>query len=242
MIAIAGLLCSSCGSSGTAVTEEMEKDAGFGFERLRGNGIVVVGVTARGGTVTGEDRLDLSDAMARLLQESLPADARITCVSPEALAATMGEEPYEAFMLRCDNEGLLTAEDLKNLTVLAPGGRYVLLMDLITDATSNSSSTSWVSDEKSRNYETVYEEERFVRVDFQLYDTAAEKMVWRSLIVDRKVDAEAVNSGESFGEVLITGIIYAIFGSPADVDLDDVFAGVVEHCAEDLRNARADIP
>ncbi len=242
VIMMAGFLCSSCGSGITAVTEEMEKDSGFGFDRLKGSGIVVVGVTARGGTVTGEDRLDLSAAMASLLQESLPTDARITCVSPEILAARMGEEPYEAFMLQCDNEGMLTSEDLKKLTLLSPGGRYVLLMDLLTDATSNRSSTSWVSDEQSENYETVYEEERYVRVDFQLYDTAAEKMVWRSLIVDRKVDSQQVNSGESFGDVLVTGIIYAIFGSPADVELDEVFAGVVEHCAEDLRNARAEIP
>jgi len=242
VIMTAGLLCSACSSSGTAVTETMEKDAGFGFETLKGNTVVILGATARAGTLMGEDRLELGNAMADRLQKSLPTDARITCMPPEIIFAKMGAEPYEAFMMRCDSDGMLTAEDLKRLTDLAPGGRFVLLMDLLTDERSNSTSTSWISDEQSRHYETVFEEERFVRVDFQLYDAAAKKMVWHSLIVDRKVDSEPVNSGDSFVEVLFTEIIYAIFGSPADVDLDDVFTGIVEHCAEDLRNVSAETP
>jgi hypothetical protein len=238
---VTALLLGACAGSGnTAVDEGSEKDRSFSYDSLRSRGLLVAGVFSHDIVIAREDRVEVGTTLAEDLRSDL-GDGKPQIYSAEQLVGRLGEEKYISMMRNCDREGMLTEEDILVLSQSLATPPYILLADLVDEKVNDQNSTEWENSGKGGEYVTSYNTRYFLRVEFQIYDAIARKMVWRNTFSNEVERTEKQGSGSNCTESCLTQIFtLAVFGSPAKISRREAIEDIIERCASNLRKARAE--
>jgi len=235
----AALLLMSCGASHNVRDESIDKDPNFGYDQLKGSGLLVAGVASQRAAFTREERVKVGNMISNMLIEKMQGAHDIHIVSTGRLVSSMGLDGYSDFIAGCDREGMFTREDIRILESSVPDIQYILLSYIVNENVIDRSDREYIYDKDKTTVETTYDKFFFLSVDFQIYDVRREKMVWSNVIYNEAERSETRTSETGCMESCTSSVINTIlFGSPAEISREEVLDEIVEHCVENLKAAR----
>jgi hypothetical protein len=236
----AALLLAACGPSHEIRDEALTKDPRFGFERLRGKGFLVAGVSAQTETLTAEERATTSGTVSNMLIEYLGGAPDIRIVPSGKLVSTLGLYEYHMLMMDADAEGVLLPETMARITKAEPDVEFILLAHIVNENIVDYQQEHVVPGESGDTRETDYEKQYFLTIDFQIYDARLGKMLLNNTIYNRLTRKETRTTRTGCMEMCFdTFVDMLFFGEPAEIGRLEVLEGIVERFAVNLQRVHA---
>jgi len=226
----------TCGASHKLVDDVRYKEAGFTYENLKQNGLIVSGMSSDVIKLSDRDRLDYSLTFSNVLIGKLRDASMIRITNPQQLIADMGQEAYFTMMEDFDHQKALSRTWADTLRDILPDVRYILFAFIanenIVDEASDYVGTSATGEEE---ISTEYKKTYYITVDFLLYDLQNKSRVWENSIFNKAHRTESRSSESGCLESCVNDIIQNIlFGEPAEISREEVFVKIVEKFAEDI--------
>lgn len=240
-IMAAAVLLASCGASHQLRDERMEQDIKFGFEKLRGHSLLVAGIATQAPDLAPEERARLGSMLSNMLIEHLEGAHDIRITGTGRLISAMGLEGYNGLMTGVDREGGLLHEDLPLIENAVGAFDYILLALILNENVIDYQDEEYVHSAGDTELRTDYEKRYYLTVDFQLYDTKHEKMVWSNVIYNEAKNTESRTTPTGCVESCMSSMIQTLlFGSPAEISREEVLDEMVERCTENLQRVKPD--
>jgi hypothetical protein len=239
-VTAAVILLASCGASHQLRDERMEKDVKFGFEKLRGRSLLVAGTAMQAPYLAPDERARLGSVFSNMLIAHLEGAHAIRITGTGRLISAMGLESYSDMMTGVDQEGGLSHEDLPLIESAAGSFDYILLALIVNENVIDYEDEEYVHSADNSELRTDYKKRYFLTIDFQLYDTKHEKMVWSNVIFNEAKNTESRTTSTGFVESCMSNLIQSLlFGSPAEISREEVLDEMVERFTRNLQRVKS---
>jgi hypothetical protein len=233
------LLLFSCGASHSLRDESLYKDDSFAYDHLKNNTMIIGGIASQMIKFTNEDRIRYSSIVSNILVEELEEVHKINMISTRQLISKIKKDDYFAMMEDFDLEHVFVVEDIRFIRDAVPNAKYILLAYIENENIIDRSYDEYVEVEGEEQIETDYEKTYLLTIDFQLYDLLEEKMVWKNVIYNQAERTETRTTETGCFESCMDNMFQTmLFGSPAEIDRDEVIAETVERLAKNLAKAK----
>lgn len=238
-VTAAAILLASCGASHQLRDERMEQDVKFGFEKLRGHSLLVAGIATQSPALAPEERARTGSMISNMLIEHLEGAHDIRITGAGQLISAMGLESYTDLMTDVDREAGLSHEDLPLIEAAVGSFNYILLALIVNENVIDYQDEEYVQSAGDTELRTDYEKRYYLTVDFQLYDTKHEKMVWSNVIYNEAKNTESRTTPTGCVESCMSNLIQAVlFGSPAEISREEVLDEMVERFTQNLKHVK----
>ncbi|MFC2083524.1 hypothetical protein ACFLS9_00550 [Bacteroidota bacterium] len=236
LIIITAIFLCSCGASHNIVEEIIYKDDGFSYNHMKKNDVAIGGITSQQLTFTDDVRIQYSSLFSTVLLENLKDVHSINIVNTSQLMQKIGRENYFNIMKEFDVEQTLIDEAMGFIKESIPEVEYLIIANIDNENIVDRSHRERIKDEKGEEkYETDYERTYYLTVEFHVYDLFQEEMIWNILMYNRAEKTETRTTETGCFESCITGAIQDIlFGSPAEIDREEVLAEIYKDFADKL--------
>jgi hypothetical protein len=235
VIIISFLVC-SCGASHSIREDVIHKDDSFSYNNLLNNDLVNGGVFSQIDNLNFDDKIQCSFLLSKILYEQLKDVHKINMITTGQLINEIGKDNYLVIMDNFEMEEILNNESISFIKESMPDLNYLILAHITNENIIDYSDTERVKNEKGEEeYKTDYEKTYLLTVEFQLYDILQEYMVYNIVVYNQAERTESRTTQTGCCEGGITSFINNIFfGSPAEIDREEVLAKIYERFAEGL--------
>lgn len=230
-------LCASCGPSSSVYDDRIEQDLGFGYDDLKKGSLLVAGISATPGYFGAQERARLGGTLANLLLAALHGAPGLHIIGPGTVVQRLGLDSYDDMMRGIDEEGGLSRQYLPVLDSVAPDIRHVLVAYVTNENVMDFADEHYSED--GEEVTTDYEKRFYLTVDFQLYDIRYEKMVFSHIVHNEAMRSESRTTSTGCVEGCMQSVLQnLLFGTPAELNREEVLSEMVERFAERLRTTR----
>jgi hypothetical protein len=236
---ILSILFFSCGAKHHLIDEVIYRDDNFTYDHLVDNGMIISGISSRQVYLTFEERFEYSTILSNVLLERLKGVHTINIMNTSQLLDKIGKEEYLKIMETLDEEKIFREETLRFMRDSIANANYILLAYIENENIFDRSSEYVESDESGEELITDYERIYLLTIEYQIYDLLQEKMVWNNSIHNEAEKTETRTTRTGCVESCIDNVINSIlFGSPAEINREEVLAKSCEKFAENLSKTR----
>ncbi|MEN8192294.1 MAG: hypothetical protein ABFS12_05725 [Bacteroidota bacterium] len=230
------VLFHSCGASHNIVEEVVYKDNRFTFEQLMKKEVVIGGIASQQLHIPDHERIQYGTLLSTIIIEELKDVHNINIITTSQFIQRLGNENYINIMKEVDAEQVLMDEALDFITEEMPDFDYIITANIENENVIESSDSELVMDEYGEEeYETDYQRAYYLTVEFQVYDLKMKTMVWDIRLYNAAYRTETRTTETGCVESCISGTINDIlFGSPAEIDREEVLAEIFIKFTEKL--------
>jgi hypothetical protein len=217
------------------IDEVIFKDQNFSYNNLKNNGLIVAGVCSDVLEVSRKDRLQYSTTFSNILIEKLKDVSMIQITNPGQLTDKMRQVSYFDMMNDYDSLKALSESWADSLHLVLPDAQFVLFAYIVNENIVDESQDRYVQSQEGEELETEYRKTYFITVEFHLYDLFQKQIVWENSIFNKAQRTESRSTQTGCLESCVNDIFQNIlFGEPAEISREEVFAKIVEKFAEDI--------
>jgi len=225
----------SCGASHKLVDDIIHKDENFNYQNLKNNGLIVGGLSSNVIELSRKNRLEYSSTFSQILIEKLKDASLIRMTNPTQLIDHIGQTSYFNMMEDLDTEEALSSLWADSLRAILPDAQFILFAYIINENIVDEYHDRYVESAEGQELETEYKKTYYITVDFLLYDLFRKELVWKNSIFNKAHRTESRTSESGCVESCLNNIFQTIlFGEPAEISREEVFAKIVEKFAEDI--------
>ena len=226
----------SCGASHNIVEEVIYKDTSFSYNHIKTNEVAIGGIASQQIYFTEIERIQYGSLLSTILIEQLEEVHSINIINTSQLMQKIGKENYFNIIKEFDVEQRLLNEAMLFIKEEMPEIEYLIIANIENENIIDRSYRELIKDDEGKEkYETDYNKTYYLTVKFQIYNLFQEAMIWSILMYNKAERSETRTTDTGCVESCVTGAINSIlFGSPAEINREEVLAEIFKKFAENL--------
>jgi hypothetical protein len=239
-VLITSILIYSCGAKHHLRDDLIYKADNFTYNSLKGNGIIIAGISSEIVNFSREDRVENSTIISNNLVEKLEDAHTINIINTIQLIDKIGKSKYFEIMEKFDYQRTIDRENIQLIQNAMPGINFMLVTYIVNENIIDESYDEYIETEGEKKLETEYEKSYFLTIDFQIYDIIQEEMVWHNVVYNEAERSETRTTRTGCVESCLDDIVQTIlFGSAAEISREEVVSKTIETFAKNLARTKS---
>jgi len=235
LVPILTVLLFACGASHRLTNNIEYHDTVFSYDQLKTDGLIFGGISSQFVKLTPEQRLDYSAIISHSLLEKLKDVQLIRLTNPVQLIDKIGKAKYLSIMESFDFTQKLPDTTQVFLRDTLTQAKYLLMAYIVNENVIDDSFSEHITENNQEKIETEYQKTYFLTVEFQIYDLYRQRIVFRNTIFNTATNTDSRTTRAGCVESCMDELIQTIlFGSPADIDREEVLEKIADSFAKDL--------
>jgi hypothetical protein len=234
-VVVISVLIYSCGASHHLIDESIYQNDDFTYNHLMNNEVIIAGISSSMIKFSNEERVEYSSMLSNRLLEGLEDVHKISFINTMQMIDKVGKQKYFEIMSMFDRGLILSGGDFHLISNSLPDTKYILVAFVKNENIIDRSFDEYIEEDEEKKRKTDYERTYLLTIDFQIYDIYREELVWSNVIYNEadRSESRTTRTGcfESCADTIIDNIL---FGSPAEISREEVFAKTIEKFTENL--------